>query len=402
MIAAIAPGASHVLNYSPSEDGQSTLRCLSALGVSIDQSGSHVRIQGKGLKGLQAPTDILDAGNSGTTIRLLSGILAGQPFESTITGDASVQRRPMRRIMEPLMRMGAQIGARDGGYAPLRIGGGGLQPISYCLPVASAQVKSCVLLAGLFADGTTTVIEPAPTRNHTEIMLDHFGAHVEVTERTVAVTGPAQLKAGQYHVPGDMSSAAFFLAAALMLPDSLVRLTDVGVNATRTGFIDLLRPLGAIIEMENRRTWQGEPVADLVVRSSQFPNRNQLIVGGEIIPAIIDEIPILAVLATQMEGGLSIRDAAELRVKESDRIRTVANNLRRMGARVDEFDDGLRIPGRQQLRGAEIDSYGDHRIAMAFAVAGLVAAGATKIQSSDVAAVSFPHFYDWLEQVVER
>jgi 3-phosphoshikimate 1-carboxyvinyltransferase len=402
MVAAIAHGPSEVFNYSPSQDCRSTLGCLKALGVSIEPAGSAIRIEGKGLKGLLPPKSVLDAGNSGTTMRLLSGILAGQSFESSITGDESLQRRPMRRIIEPLTRMGAQITARDDGFAPLQIRGGALQPITYSLPVASAQVKSCLLLAGLFAEGTTTVVEPATTRNHTEIMLAQFGARVEVMDRMVAVAGPAELKGCEYHVPGDISSAAFFIAAALALPDSTFQLKDIGVNPTRTGLIDLLRQFGAAIEVSNERTWQGEPVADLVVRSSQLHNPTQLIVGGETIPAIIDEIPILAVLGTQTEGGLSIRDARELRVKESDRLRAVADNLRRMGAEVDEVEDGLRIPGPQPLRGAQIYSHGDHRIAMAFAIAGLLATGPTEIQSSDVAAVSFPDFFNVLEQVIER
>ncbi|MBI3952054.1 MAG: 3-phosphoshikimate 1-carboxyvinyltransferase [Acidobacteria bacterium] len=400
MIAAISHGTSKLVNYAPSQDCQSTLGCLRALGVSIEPSGNAIQIHGRGLKGLQPPKEILDAGNSGTTIRLLSGILAGQPFESVLTGDESLRRRPMRRIIEPLTRMGAQITALEGGVAPLRIRGGALQPITYSLPVASAQVKSCLLLAGLFADGVTTVGEPAPTRNHTEIMLDHFGARVEVTDRTAAVTGPANLKGREYHIPGDISSAAFLIAAALALPDSTLRLKDIGVNATRSGFIDLLRRFGAAIELENRRAWQGEPVADLVVRSSRLRNPTQLTVGGDVIPTIIDEIPILAVLATQIDGGLSIRDAGELRVKESDRLRALADNLRQMGADVEEFEDGLSIPGPQPLRGAQIDSDGDHRIVMAFAIAGLLAAESTEIQSSEAVDISFPSFFELLEQVI--
>jgi 3-phosphoshikimate 1-carboxyvinyltransferase len=402
MLAAIAEGPSTILNGSPSQDCQSTLRCLSALRVRIERSDNGIRILGRGLRGLQPPNEVLDAGNSGTTMRLLAGILAGQSFACAITGDDSLRRRPMRRIIEPLTRMGAQITAGEGGFAPLHIGGGVLQPITHSLAVASAQVKSCLLLAGLFAQGTTAVIEPAPTRNHTELMLSQFGADVEVMGRMVTITGPAELKGREYHVPGDISSAAFFISVTLVLPDSVLRLRDVGVNPTRIGFIELLRQFGASIELENTRTGQGEPIADLVVRSSQLRNPAQLTVGGNMIPAIIDEIPILAVLATQMEGGLEIRDAGELRVKESDRLRALADNLRRMGAEVKEFEDGLSIPGPQRLRGASIDAYADHRIAMAFAMAGLVATGVTEIQSSDVVDISFPGFFEALEPVVER
>jgi 3-phosphoshikimate 1-carboxyvinyltransferase len=402
LIAALAHGSSRVSNYAPGQDCRSTLGCLKALGVGIERSGHEILIHGRGLKGLQPPQAVLDAENSGTTIRLLSGILAGQSFECAITGDDSLQRRPMRRIIEPLARMGAHIVAREGGLAPLHIRGGALQPITYSMPVASAQVKSCVMLAGLLADGKTTVIEPAPTRNHTEIMLAHFGADIETIDRTVTVTGPAELTGREYRVPGDISSAAFFTAAALALPGSTLRLNDIGVNPTRTGFIDLLRAFGATIDLENARTLQGEPVADLVVTSSSLRNPGKVSIGGDTIPTIVDEIPILAVLSTQMDGGLSIRDAGELRVKESDRLRAVAENLQRMGAEVEEFEDGLSVPGPQQLRGAEIDTYGDHRIAMAFAIAGLMATGTTEIRSSEAVEVSFPGFFELLDQVAER
>lgn len=402
MLAAIAEGPSTILNYSSSQDCHSTLRCLRALGVKIERSDNKLQILGGGLRGLQPPGEVLDAGNSGTTMRLLSGILAGQSFACAITGDDSLRRRPMKRIIEPLTRMGAQITAGEGGLAPLHIRGGVLQPITHSLAVASAQVKSCLLLAGLFAEGPTTVIEPAPTRNHTEIMLSQFGADVEVMDRAVTVRGPAELKGRGYHVPGDVSSAAFFIAAALALPDSVLRLRDVGVNPTRIGFIELLRQFGAGIELKNARTWQGEPVADLVVCSSSLRNPARLTVGGDVIPAIIDEIPILAVLATRMEGGLEIRDASELRVKESDRLRALADNLQRMGAKVEEFEDGLSIPGPQPLRGARVNSYGDHRIAMAFAIAGLMASEPTEIHASGAVDVSFPGFFDVLERVIER
>lgn len=402
LIAAIASGDSQLVNYSPSADCQSTLRCLRALGVSVASWPGRVHIRGCGLHGWRAPTATLDAGNSGTTMRLLAGLLAGQPFESVLTGDASLRRRPMRRIIDPLSKMGAEISAREDGRAPLRIRGTRLRPIAYQLPIASAQVKSCILLAGLLAHGTTRVTEPAVTRNHTEIMLGQFGARVEIADRTVAVTGPAELTGREYRIPGDLSSAAFLIAAALALPGSLIRLTGVGVNPTRTGFIELLQSLGAPIQWHNRRSWQDEPVADLIVRSAPLRAGRPLTIGGEMIPRLIDEIPILAVLATRIEGGVTIHDAQELRVKESDRIRTVAENLRRMGARVQEFPDGLHVPGPQSLRGALVNARGDHRIAMAFAIAGLMAAGETVIDSSEVVDISFPGFFRTLDDLVVR
>lgn len=402
MLAAVADGRSRLLNYSPADDCQRTLACLEALGVAIEQRGAEVSIVGRGLTGWSAPQTMLDAGNSGTTIRLLAGLLAGQRFDSWITGDQSLQRRPMQRIIEPLTQMGAVITARDGRFAPLHIHGGALQPITYHLPVASAQVKSCILLAGLLAAGTTTVVEPVSTRNHTELMLTHFGVPVALSNHAISVSGPARLRACEVRIPGDLSSAAFFIAAALMLPDSMLCISNVGINPTRTGFIDLLRRMGASIELENVRQWHGEPVADLVVRSSHLRPASPNVIGGELIAALIDEIPILAVMATQMEGGLTIREAGELRVKESDRLRALTENLRRMGADVEEFDDGLHIPGPQPLHGAQIDAYGDHRIAMAFAIAGLVARGRTQVDASDVVAVSFPTFFSALEQIAQR
>lgn len=402
MLAAVAEGRSRLFNYSPAEDCQRTLACLEALGVAIERTGAQIGIVGQGPNGWRAPQTTLDAGNSGTTIRLLAGLLAGQHFDSWITGDQSLQRRPMQRIIEPLTQMGARITARDGRFAPLHIHGGALQPITYHLPMASAQVKSCILLAGLFAAGTTTVVEPAPTRDHTERMLNHFGVPVVASNHTISVSGPARLRACEYRIPGDISSAAFLIAAALLLPDSMLRLKDVGVNPTRTGFIDLLRRCGASIALDNVRLWQDEPVADLVVQSSRLRPGSPRPIAGNLVAALIDEIPILAVIATQMEGGLTIREAGELRVKESDRLGALTDNLRRMGAVVEEFDDGLHIPGPQRLHGAQIDAYGDHRIAMAFAIAGLVASGRTQIDASEVAAVSFPDFFSVLEQIVQR
>lgn len=403
MIAALAEGVTTVENFATSRDCQSTLECLSALGIAIERAGANVKISGRGLNGLSAPARVLDAGNSGSTIRMLSGILAGLPFTSEITGDESLQRRPMKRIVTPLREMGAQIEATRDDYPPLRITGTTLTPIDYVMPVASAQVKSCVLLAGLFADGDTSVHEPAPTRNHTELMLQEFGARVEVDGNRITVEGRPTLQARAYRVPGDISSAAFFIAAALMLPDSQVVIEGVGINPTRCAIIDLLVELGAQIELGELRTQHGELVGDISVSHSRLrTNAANARLEGDIIANLIDEIPILAVLATQIEGGLEIRNAAELRVKESDRIRTVVDNLRAMGARVEEYPDGMAVAGGQQLKGARIDAAGDHRIAMAFAIGALAAQGETEIEGSESVDVSFPGFFDTLARIVEK
>ncbi|HZF41776.1 MAG TPA: 3-phosphoshikimate 1-carboxyvinyltransferase, partial [Blastocatellia bacterium] len=332
----------------------------------------------------------------GSTIRMLSGILAGQNFTTEITGDESIQRRPMKRIIDPLALMGARIEAREGGFAPLKIRGGNLKAIEYMPPVASAQVKSCALLAGLFADGVTTVIEKTPTRNHTEVMMRECGAAIEVTKteagERISVAGRKPLGAlGDYAVAGDLSSASFFIVAALIAPDAELRLRHIGINPSRTALIDALKSIGARIEIENPRVARGEPVADVFVRSSNL--KGDLELSGEIIANLIDEIPILAIAGARLDGTLTIRDARELRVKESDRIRSIAANLRRMEAEVEEFDDGLRLRGGQRLRGARVDSFDDHRIAMSFAVAGLVAEGETEIVNADAASVSLPEFY---------
>lgn len=409
LCAALSEGVSRLHRFSPSLDCERTLACLRALGVPIEvadtEDGLGVTISGVGLEGFAPPERILDAGNSGSTIRMLAGILAGQPFESTITGDASLQRRPMDRIVHPLRLMGASVRAREERYAPLTIRGGRLRPIRYRLPVASAQVKSCVLLAGLFASGTTIVEELVPTRNHTEIMLAEFGAEVSVVGGSIAVSGRPRLRAREYRIAGDISSAAFFIAGALALPGSHILVRDVLLNPTRTGFLEVLQLWGARIEIENVRRWHGERVGDVRVASSPYGERGRaepLVLSGALIPRVIDEIPLLAVLATQMPGGMLVRDAAELRVKESDRIRVTVENLRRMGARVTEYEDGFAVAGPQSLRGAEIEPEGDHRLAMAFAIAALLAEGETIIREPEVVAVSFPRFFRLLEQVVER
>jgi len=398
LLAAIAEGPSEIRFFASSADCQSTLDCLKKLGVEIDRRGNTVSIQGAGLAGLKPPQDVLDAGNSGSTMRMLAGILAGQPFRSVLTGDASLSRRPMKRVIEPLTRMGARFESAEGGLPPLQIEGGALRPIRYELPVASAQVKSAVLLAGLFAEGETEVIEPVPTRDHTEIALEQMGAEIGRHGRAIAVRGRARLEGRKLHVPGDISSAAFFIVAALLVPESNLVIHNVGLNPTRTAMLDLVASMGGRVNVLNVEMVNGELLGDLHVESSQVQ-------GGEIrpemVPGLIDELSVLAVLGAQTEQGLSFRGAAELRVKESDRLAAVAANLRRMGAEVEEFPDGLRVAGRQRLRGAEIETYGDHRIAMAFAVAGLVAEGTTLIRDSACVDISFPNFFTTLEQATE-
>lgn len=397
MLAALAEGRSALDNYSTGADCASTLDCLRALGVGWSRTGARVVIDGVGQEGLRAPAAPLDAGNSGTTMRLLAGILAGQDFAAELRGDESLSRRPMQRILAPLRQMGASIEAREDRYPPLRIRGRRLQPTRYELPVASAQVKSAVLLAALSAPGVTEVIEPTPTRNHSEIALRRFGADLTVSGRTIAMRGSPRLTARDIEVPSDLSSAVFFLAAALMLPDSRLRIEGVGTNPTRGAVLDVLRNMGASIEAVPGPDRGGEPVASLLVRSGRALAGGEI--AGPVTAGVIDEIPMLAVLGAVSRGGLRIRDAAELRVKETDRIATVAANLRRMGVHVTESESGLDIRGGARLRAAELDSCGDHRIAMAFAVAALAADGPSTVRGAEAAAVSFPEFFEALERV---
>jgi len=396
ILAAIAEGPSEIHGFSASADCRSTLECLKQLGVKIECQEHTVVVQGAGLSGLRAPAASLDAGNSGTTMRMLAGILAGQPFRSVLTGDASLSRRPMKRVIDPLTRMGARIQSAEGGLPPLEIEGGTLKPIRYELPVPSAQVKSAVLLAGLFAEGGTEVIEPVATRDHTEIALEQMGADISRRGRTIAVRGYARLEGRKLYVPGDISSAAFFLVAALLVPASNLVIENVGLNPTRTAILDLLAPMGGRVRVLNVEMVNGELLGNLRVEASRLQ-------GGEIppeaVPGLIDELPVLAVLGTQTEQGLAFHGAAELRVKESDRIAVVAENLRRMGAEVEEFPDGLRVAGQQKLRGAEIETRGDHRMAMAFTAAGLIADGPTIIRDSACVDVSFPDFFETLARV---
>ena len=407
MLAALAEGTSELRHFSAAADCYSTLGCMSALGAEVKIEKHAVRVTGRGLRGLKSSRRALDAGNSGTTMRLLAGILAGQEFTSTLTGDDSLRKRPMKRVIGPLREMGAEIHGREDNFAPLEIRQARLKAIEYHMPMASAQVKSAVLLAGLFADGVTTVTEPAGTRDHTELALEEFGAEVEKHGRTVRVhgwrggNGGGKLVAKSLDVPGDLSSAVFFIAAASLLPGSNVLLHNVGLNPTRTAILDLFASMGATIEVQGLKSLHGELVGDLAVNGARL--KGGVIAGGQ-IPLLIDELPMLAVLGPHTEDGIEIRDAAELRVKESDRIAALAENLRRMGATVEERPDGLRVEGRPagKLRGAEIDPRGDHRIAMAFAVGALGAEGNTVIRNSDCAGVSFPAFFQELNRLAER
>jgi 3-phosphoshikimate 1-carboxyvinyltransferase len=401
ILAAIAEGASEIEHFSAAADCHSTLECLRRLAIEVDLRGDRVRIAGKGLCGLRASRRALDAGNSGTTMRLLAGALAGQTFRTTIDGDGSLRRRPMLRVIEPLSKMGARIRSREGGLAPLEIEGAQLRPIEYKMPVASAQVKSSVLLAGLFTDGVTSVLEEVRTRDHTELALEEFGAEIAREGRAIRVTGRPKLSGRKLIVPGDLSSAAFFLVAAMILPDSNLLVHNVGLNPTRTALLDVLARMGATIKPVSVRSENGELVGDLAAEYS--PLTGGVVEGGE-IAQLIDELPVLAALGPFTDKGVEIRNAEELRVKESDRIAVLAENLRRMGATVEERRDGLRVEGRAagKLRGAEIEPHGDHRMAMAFAVAALGAEGATMIRDSECAGVSYPQFYETLDRLLER
>jgi 3-phosphoshikimate 1-carboxyvinyltransferase len=401
MLASLAEGASEITHFSAAADCRSTLDCFSRLGVKVDIEGDRVHIAGAGLGGLRKTRRTLDAGNSGSTMRMIAGILAGQDFKSTIDGDASLSRRPMRRIMDPLTQMGARIHSREGGFPPLKIDGTKLVPIEYSLPVASAQVKSAVLLAGMFTDGITSVTEPVRTRDHTELALAEFGARLDHEGRTIRIHGRPRLKGRSLAVPGDLSSAVFFLAAALVLPESNLVIHNVGLNPTRSAVLDVLGSMGAPISLVSIRSEHGELIGDVSVRHESLKGGT---IDGDAIAQLIDELPAIAVLGPYTEEGIEIRNAAELRVKESDRIAVLAENLRRMGAKVEELPDGLRVAGRSggRLHGAEIEPHGDHRMAMAFAVAALGAEGETVIHDADCAGVSYPEFFTTLERMVER
>jgi 3-phosphoshikimate 1-carboxyvinyltransferase len=398
MLAAIAEGTTRLENFSTGADCASTLGCVKALGVAVERSENSVVIHRRGPK-LQSPTGPLDCGNSGSTMRMLSGILAGQGFSSELTGDESLSRRPMARIIAPLEMMGAKITAQNGGRPPLRVTGGKLRGIRYNMPVASAQVKSCVLFAGLFATGETSVVEPMRTRDHSELALRAFGAELAPAGDEITIAGGQKLQAIEAVIPGDISSAAFFLCAAGLFPGAQLVIEDLLMNPTRARLLDILMLMGIGISVTQLEEQHGELRGTVKVEGRVLKG---VTIAGADAAALIDEIPVLAAIAPYTAGGVEIRDARELRVKESDRIAAIAANLRAMGAQVEERDDGLKIPGGQRLRGAEIDSLGDHRIAMAFAVAALRADGETRIRGAEAAVISYPGFFDALERVAER
>ena len=390
MFGALAQGTTRITHFLEGADCLSTISCFQAMGIHIQKNKDEVLVEGKGLHGLQAPLDILDVGNSGTTTRLISGILAGQDFTSRLTGDASICQRPMGRIITPLSLMGAQITSQNqNGCAPLTIQGGHLHGIHYQSPVASAQVKSCVLLAGMYADAPTSVTEPVLSRNHTELMLNYFGAQVTSKGTTASILPQPDLKARDITVPGDISSAAYFIAAGLLVPGSEILLCNVGINPTRDGLLRVCQAMGGDITLLNVRN-DGEPTADLLIRSSSLHGTE---IKGEIIPTLIDEIPMIAVMAAFAEGTTVIRDAAELKVKESDRIQVMTDNLTRMGADVEALPDGMIIHGGKPLHGATIDSHKDHRIAMSFAVVGGICEGSLTITDGECVNISYPEFY---------
>lgn len=391
MLGALAKGTTSVTNFLKGADCLSTISCFEKMGIEIEQLPSEILIHGKGLHGLNAPETILDAGNSGTTTRLLSGILAGQAFCTTLTGDTSIQKRPMTRIITPLSQMGGKIESlSDNGCAPLKITGHPLKPIHYLSPVSSAQVKSCVLLAGMYADGITKVTEPYLSRNHSELMLRSFGADVISEGTTAAITGNPVLEGQNVIVPGDISSAAYFIAAGLLIPGSEILIKDVGINPTRDGILKVCADMGADIQLLNKREYGKEPVADILVKHSEL---KATVIEGALIPTLIDELPMLAVMAAFAQGTTVIRDAQELKVKESNRLDIIVQHLSAMGADIIPTEDGMEIHGGKPLKGAVLDSYMDHRIAMSFAVAGMAADGETEILNASCVDISYPEFY---------
>ena len=391
MFGSLAKGTTRISHFLEGADCLSTIACFRKMGIGIERNASEILIHGKGLHGLSAPDGILDVGNSGTTTRLISGILAGQKFTSELDGDDSIRTRPMKRIMTPLTSMGAHIVSRcDNGCAPLVIHGKTLHGIHYDSPVASAQVKSCVLLAGMYADGITSVTEPFLSRNHTEIMLNYFGAKVTSEGTTASIVPEPTLNGREIQVPGDISSAAYFIAAGLLTPDSEILLKNVGINPTRAGILKVCMDMGADITLLNEST-EVEPTADLLIRTSSLKGTT---IEGGIIPTLIDEIPMIAVMAAFADGTTVIRDAQELKVKESDRITVMVDNLKRMGADIEGTEDGMIIHGGRPLHGATIDSHLDHRVAMSFAVAGTICDGTVDILNGDCVKISYPEFYN--------
>lgn len=397
MFGSLAKGTTHITNFLSGADCLATIDCFRAMGVEIEQDGTEVTVHGNGLHGLKKPEKQLDVGNSGTTTRLISGILCGQDFEVTLSGDESLNKRPMGRIVKPLTMMGAEIESINGdGCAPLRINGKPLKAVHYESPVASAQVKSAVLLAGLYADGKTSVTEPALSRNHTELMLESFGVQVLTEGTTASVIPPKEMTATDIAVPGDISSAAFFIAAGLVTPDSCITLKQVGINPTRNGIIKVCEAMGADLTMSNVKDDNGEPTADITVKTSRLKGTE---IGGELIPTLIDEIPVIALMAAFAEGETVIKDAAELKVKESNRIDLTVDNLVKMGVDAEATDDGMIIRGGNPLKGVSVYCKYDHRIAMTFSIAGINAEGTTVIEDAECVDVSYPNFYEQLHML---
>jgi len=400
MLGSIADGKTTVSGFLPGEDCISTIQCFRALGVKIEQQNDQVTIYGKGLDGLKEPETVLNVGNSGTTNRLLLGLLSGRPFHAILLGDESIAKRPMDRVAIPLRKMGAHIDGRENGkYPPIAVRGGNLKGIDYESPVASAQVKSAILLAGLQAEGTTSVTEPSVSRDHTERMLKSFGVNVRRNGTTVSIEGKQTLKATHINVPADISSAAFFIVAALITKNSSIILKDVGINPTRSGILDALIAMGANIQIKNKRMFNDEPVADLHVSSSELKN---IEIKGDIIPRLIDEIPILALAATQAEGTMAIKNAEELKVKETNRIDAVATQLNRLGANIEPTDDGMIIHGKSNLKGGAVDSLGDHRIGMMLAVASLVCENETTLENESCINISYPNFFEDFQKLIKK
>ncbi|MCX7995174.1 MAG: 3-phosphoshikimate 1-carboxyvinyltransferase [candidate division WOR-3 bacterium] len=395
ILGAIARGRTEILDYSRAEDCLSTLRCLKKLGAEIEIEKKKIVINGKGLRSLHEPDDVLDCGNSGTTMRLLAGLLAGQKFYSVLSGDDSLRKRPMERVIKPLKLMGARIESRQGGFAPLAIRGNRLEGIEYRLPVASAQVKSSLMLAGLYADSETIIEEPVPTRDHTERLFKFFGIKFIKKKNRIRVIPGQEFKGIRINIPNDISSAAFFVVLGCLIAKKLI-LRNIGINPLRTGMIEVLKDSGALIEIKNQKVYAGEPVGDVFVKKHK---PSPFVIGAPLIPTLIDEIPVLAVLATQLEGTSIIKDAAELRVKETDRLKAIAGELKKFGANIKELADGLMINGPSRLKGTVCESYNDHRIAMALTIAGLIADGETVIKNAQCIKISFPDFIDKLKTI---
>lgn len=395
MFGSIAHGVTRVTNFLPGDDCLSTISCFRKLGVTINERDNELIINGNGFEGLKEANEVLDVGNSGTTIRLLLGILAGRPFFSSLVGDESIAKRPMTRVTDPLAKMGAQIdGRKNGSYTPISIRGGGLNPIHYRLPVASAQVKSALILAGLQADGESTIIELSETRDHTERMIRKFGGQIRKDNKVIKVNGGQKLTAADVQVPGDISSAAFFLVAAAIVPGSEIVLKNVGLNPTRTGIIEVMNNMGADLQILNHNVDSFEPSGDILIKASKLTGT---VIEGELIPKLIDEIPIIALLATQAKGKTIIKDASELKVKETNRIDTVVKELRKLGATIEATDDGMIIHGNSKLSGGTVSSHGDHRIGMMLAIAALVCQDVVELENPQAIAVSYPNFFNHLD-----